>query len=231
MRIVFGGFTFDADRRLLLRGSKPVHIGPKAFDLLRQLIECRPNVVSKATLIDRLWPKTFVADNSLATLVNDLRMAVDDDARDPQVIRTAHGVGYAFIADAVDAGHDRRPGSDRALSDWLLVWGQTTLPLFVGENVIGRPAQGVIGITAPTVSRQHARIFTSGENATLEDLGSKNGTWVGATRVTGTHAVKHGDEIRFGLVLVRLVRIVSDASTKTAQVDTHDESQDISTTS
>ena len=122
-------------------------------------------------------------------------------------------------------------GFDRPLSDWLLVWGQTTLPLFVGENIIGRPAHGVISLTSPTVSRHHARMVVADEHVTIEDLGSKNGTWIATTRVVGRHVIRHGDEVRFGLVLVRLVRGANTASTKTAKVDPLAETQDISTNS
>ena len=229
MRVTFGDFTFDADRRLLVKGKESVHLFPKAFDLLHILLDERPKVVSKSTLIERLWPTTFVAENSLATLINDLRTAVGDDARDPRIIRTAHGVGYAFVADAVASDEEMAADrSDRPLSDWLLIWEQSTLPLLVGENIVGRPAHGVISLNSPTVSRLHARIVITGEHATVEDLGSKNGTWVGATRVVGTQVLRHGDEIRFGLVLARLVRMANDASTKTAQVDPLEETQDIS---
>jgi DNA-binding winged helix-turn-helix (wHTH) protein len=216
MRVTFGPFTFDAGRRVLARGTAPIHLGPKAFDLLQILLEQRPNVVPKATLMERLWPDTFVGDNNLATLINDLRTAVGDDARDSTVIRTAHGVGYAFVAAA--AGETPRAQSlDQDLSDWLIVWDHRTLRLFAGENIVGRPAPGVIGLDAPTVSRQHARILIDGERATVEDLGSKNGTWLGAERVTGTRPVAHGDELRFGLVLVKLLRSPSDLSTRTGQ--------------
>ena len=220
MALTFGEFTFDPDQRLLIRGSAAVHLGPKAFDLLQALIERRPKVVPKAALIERLWPKTFVAENNLATLITELRTALDDDAREPRVIRTAHGVGYAFVAAAVETGTPPHSGhDDRPLSDWLLVWGHTSLPLLEGENIVGRPAHGVIGLDALTVSRQHALIRTEGERATVEDLGSKNGTWIGSVRISSPQPVRHGDEMRFGTVLVKLVRSASDASTRTAQFD------------
>lgn len=177
MRVTFGLFTVDTDRRLLLKGRESVHLGPKAFDLLQFLIERRPKVVPKGLLMEHLWPKTFVADNSLATLINDLRVAVDDDARDPRVIRTSHGVGYAFVATVeVSAEESNGPDAIRSLSDWLLIWDQATLRLVAGENIIGRPAPGIISLDAPTVSRQHARIVVHRDQVTVEDLGSKNGT-------------------------------------------------------
>jgi pSer/pThr/pTyr-binding forkhead associated (FHA) protein len=86
----------------------------------------------------------------------------------------------------------------------------------------------VIGLDAPTVSRQHARILIDKDRATVEDLGSKNGTWLGAERVAGTRPVAHGDEIRFGLVLVKLLRSPGDLSTRTGQWTDSDDAPDSS---
>ena len=52
MRIAFGRFTFDSETRELLEGGRRVHVSPKAFDLLRLLLERRPNVVSKTEIHD-----------------------------------------------------------------------------------------------------------------------------------------------------------------------------------
>jgi S-DNA-T family DNA segregation ATPase FtsK/SpoIIIE len=71
------------------------------------------------------------------------------------------------------------------------------LPLFVGENVLGRGVEGVIEVDLPTISRRHARI-TIGESAMLEDLGSKNGTWLKGERVSEPALLADGDEISLG---------------------------------
>ena len=51
-----------------------------------------------------------------------------------------------------------------------------------------------------SVSREHARLVVSGETAEIEDLGSKNGTWVGSRRVEGRLRLADGDEVRVGEV-------------------------------
>ena len=56
MRVAFGRFTFDSDTRELLAGGSRVHLSPKAFDLLRLLLERRPAVLSKSELHERIWP-------------------------------------------------------------------------------------------------------------------------------------------------------------------------------
>jgi serine/threonine-protein kinase len=93
----FRGCTFDAGQRQLVDESGNVlHLTPKAFDLLAALIESAPLVVPKADLHRRLWPDTFVSDVTLASLVKELRRVLRDRDRSAPLIRTSHGVGYAF---------------------------------------------------------------------------------------------------------------------------------------
>ena len=208
-----GAYRLDVGQRLLLRGSDVVHLGPKAFELLRILVDHSPNVVAKPDLLAQLWPGTFVTEGNLATLIRVLRVAFQDDPHNPHFIRTVHGVGYAF------AGAIERPADDtRAtpLPEWKLVWAGTELPLLSGENIVGRPAQGVVGLDAPTVSRRHARVVINGTDATLEDLGSKNGTWLGNTRLVAPAKMKDGDRVRLGSVLVTVRCNSTQVSTKTA---------------
>ena len=96
-------------------------------------------------------------------------------ARQPRFIRTAHRFGYAFCGET-RRRPDAPPPVELASFCWLLKDGRR-LPLRTGENILGRDDDG-IQIDSPTVSRRHARIAISGGEAVLEDLGSKNGTFV-----------------------------------------------------
>jgi len=99
MRLAFGDFVIDFDQRRLLSAQQEVRLTPKAFDLLRLLIETRPKALSKQEIFDRLWPGTFVTENNLATLVADLRSSLGDQASEPRFIRTVYAFGYAFVGD------------------------------------------------------------------------------------------------------------------------------------
>lgn len=193
----FGDVTFDRDRRLLLRGPRPVALAPRAYRLLELLLEQRPRAVPKAEILETVWPGTFVTEGSLSALVKDLRKALGDDARSPTLIRTVFGFGYAFegtvheVSSRAPAAHPHR-----------LVWGGTELPLSEGPNPIGREHPAAIWIPHPSVSREHARIEVAGERAELVDLSSKNGTWCGERRVDGRVSLADGDELRFGTVRV-----------------------------
>jgi DNA-binding winged helix-turn-helix (wHTH) protein len=112
--VQFGEFAVDLDRRQVFRGRTEVRLGPKAFDLLELLISNRPGAVSKARIRDQLWPRTFVSDSNLTGLVNELRAALGDEARQPLFIRTVYGFGYSFCGEASEAS--AQSGSDTEAS-------------------------------------------------------------------------------------------------------------------
>ena len=76
------------------------------------------------------------------------------------------------------------------------------MPLTEGENIIGRETDASVWIDAKGVSRHHARIVVRRGEATVEDLGSKNGTYVGADRVTAPRLLADGDQVRLGPVVI-----------------------------
>jgi pSer/pThr/pTyr-binding forkhead associated (FHA) protein len=92
---------------------------------------------------------------------------------------------------------------------WLIV-ERRHIPLLEGTNVIGRAEDAAIQIDSPGVSRYHARILVAAGVATLEDLGSKNGSYVNGTLVT-TRRLIDGDEIRVGATILTF-RIASQTS-------------------
>jgi DNA-binding winged helix-turn-helix (wHTH) protein len=200
LRIRFGLFTFDVDTRQLTQGDREIHLSPKAFELLATLVRDRPKVLSKAELLKRLWPDTFVEEANLANLVAEIREALGDRARPPLYVRTAHGFGYAFCGDAAALPDVRDLVLPRP-SCWL-EWGRRRFPLLVGEHVIGRDADVDVRLDASTVSRRHARVVVTAEGALLEDFGSKNGTFLGGARVSAPVRLADGDTIHIGSLLV-----------------------------
>jgi len=190
----FDKFLLDTDRRELFRGGEPVHLPPKTFRLLEVLLESRPRAIAKADLLERIWPGTFVAETNLSSLVADLRTALGDDPRKPRFLRTVHGFGYAFCGEArEEAGERPRHWFHR------LIWEGREIALQEGDNLLGRDPEAVAWIDHASVSRRHARIAVAGATATIEDLGSKNGTWLRGERVASA-VLATGEEIRIGSV-------------------------------
>jgi DNA-binding winged helix-turn-helix (wHTH) protein len=213
MRVAFGDCVFDSDTREVFRNGQSVSLSPKAFRLLEILIGERPRALSKEKLHELLWPGVFVADANLVNLVADLRAALGDDAKNPSLVRTVPRFGYAFLPEVRETGTEK---NGRRRSVFKLLWQDREIALTEGENGLGRDEESVAWIDVYSVSRHHARIVVSGEAATLEDLGSKNGTFVGGRRIRGPVPVDDGDTIRIGTVSLVLRRFIPGRSTQTA---------------
>jgi DNA-binding winged helix-turn-helix (wHTH) protein len=197
MTIRFGAFEFDPDAQQVRRDGEKLRLEPKAFNLLGILLSRRPAVVPRKELHERLWPHTFVTGANLGAIVSQLREALDDEA-EGGLIQTVQGFGYAFGAEAVD---DTEPPTTTG-SGPTVVWQGVTFSLGQGENVLGRVEDGAVFVDEASVSRRHARIVVTGERATLEDLGSRNGTWLGTTRITAPTGLGDGDSFRLGSALL-----------------------------
>ncbi len=190
----FGEFAIDIGTRQLLAAAAERHLSPKAFELLLILIEFRSRAVSKIELQDRLWPSTFVGETNLATLVAEIRRALADSAQEPAYVRTIHRFGYRFVA-AVSGTAD-----DAAVARMFVKSAERAFALSEGVTIIGRAHDAGIRVDSGGVSRHHARITVTRDGAQVEDMGSKNGTFVSGQRVSGTLALRDGDEIRVGPV-------------------------------
>src|SRR5262249_7699808 len=77
----FGGFTLDL-ARLRLRGpSGEVSLRPKAFEVLRYLVENAGRVVAKDELMEAVWPKGTVTDESLTHGISEVRRGIGESSR------------------------------------------------------------------------------------------------------------------------------------------------------
>jgi DNA-binding winged helix-turn-helix (wHTH) protein len=192
----FGSVRVDADARVISRTAGAVHLTRKGFDLLLLLLENRPKAVSKEQIFTRVWPDTFVAESSLQFLIHEIRQAIDDSGARQSWIRTVHGIGYSFCGDVRVSDPASVASEFEQPAAWLL-GASIRVALRAGENIVGRGIGDGVEIDAPTISRRHARIVV-GESITLEDLGSKNGTWLKDERLTAPHALADGDIVKLG---------------------------------
>jgi DNA-binding winged helix-turn-helix (wHTH) protein len=223
MAIRFDDYELDVERRLLTRGGAPVALTRKTFDLLALLVAERPRALSKQQVRDRVWPLTVVSESTVNSLLAELRAQLGDDAREPRYIRTVHGFGYAFAAEAQadlppPAASADGAGESAGFLTARLLWESRLIPLVRGENLIGRDEDVSVRIDAPSVSRHHARLtVVSGSPSTLEDLGSKNGTWVAGRRLAKDAApLRDGDVLRLGKVELVFLDSKQKGSTATA---------------
>ena len=213
MRLVFGDCEFDAGRRVLLRHGSVRPLSPKAFQLLELLLERRPEAVTKAELLERLWPDTFVSDASLHNAIAEIRAALGDAPQAARYIRTVPRYGYAFHGDARLA--PAAEVSSVAAAGPRLLSGTQEWLLSPGANLIGRDRDCSVRIDSTTLSRHHARIVVANGAATVEDLGSKNGTQVNGHPVTEPLLLDDCDRIQLGSVTVTYRVLPSLPSTVT----------------
>ncbi len=205
----------DSDTRQLYVGGKEVHLQPKALQFLELLLQNRPKAVSKEEIHEKLWPGTSVSDGTLTSLLAEVRDAIGDNAREPRFVRTLHRFGYAFSGHAEEVRERPSDVSGSRGVFWLLK-GRRRIPLEPGESIIGRDPGAAVHLDDSSVSRRHARIVISAEGATLEDLGSKNGTFLGEKKIDLPAPLSDEDEIRIGSVTLRIRIFPVSDTTETA---------------
>lgn len=208
LRLRFGRCTLDTSARELLRDGARQELSPKALQFLEFLLEIRPRALTKDEIHERLWPDAFVSDSSLPRLAAEVRAAIGDDAKKPQLLRTVHRFGYAFFGAVTVEG-------TCATTPCRVVWGERQIPLLPGENILGRSAEARVTLDLGRVSRHHARIVVNNGRAVLEDLGSKNGTFVRGQLVTNPAELADGDEICIGPVVLVFRTSSNNSTTET----------------
>jgi DNA-binding winged helix-turn-helix (wHTH) protein len=212
--VSFGQFVLDMDTRELRRGEDTIPLSPKAYQLLEVLVANTPKALSKSALQEQLWPDTYVVEKNLVNLVAEIRGALGDDAMHPRFVRTIHRFGYAF-RDSRSEAASNGTRMHRRDARFRLVWTGGRIALADGEYVIGRDPDLELFLDAPGISRRHARIVVSGDEATLEDLGSKNGTFIGGRRIDSAVPLVGNVSIRVGSIELTFSKLRSRGSTQT----------------
>jgi hypothetical protein len=143
-----------------------------------------------------VWPDVYVADGTLNRTITELRDLLGDET----MIETVPRRGYRFAMEVEDAN----PPS-ATWSRFAVAHGDRTIPLLEGPNVIGRTPDCEVQILASSISRHHARITTSGSTATIEDLGSTNGTFVDGKRIESPTRIAAKQKLRLGREALRFL--------------------------
>ena len=197
MRVRFGECVLDSDTRQLSVRGEAVHLSPKAFQFLELLLESRPKALSKSEIHERLWPGTFVSDGTLASLLVEVRSAIGDSARESRFVRTVHRFGYAFSGGAKELRETVSAVGGQKLI-YRLIWGNREVALSPGENLLGRDDDAIVWIDDALVSRRHARIVIDEAGAVLEDLGSRNGTYLRGKKIEAPRKLADEDQVMIG---------------------------------
>jgi len=105
----FGSFLLDEKERLLTRNGIAIPLTPKVFDILLLLVQNSGSLVSKDSLLTRIWPDAFVDEANLNVNIATLRKALGERRTEHHYIETMPKLGYRFVAKVVRRGANRDP--------------------------------------------------------------------------------------------------------------------------
>ena len=212
MAFRFGSFLYDPVSRRLTQDGREIPLMPKGRELLQLFLENPGRLLKLDDITTRVWPNVAVTDDSIRFQILELRKAFG--AEGEAFIRTIPREGYRW-----DAPVRRASAAEPAVRPctFRLVLEKREIELRDGENILGRDHEAVLWIDHTAVSRHHAQILVDGEHATLEDLGSKNGTLLRGERIAGAVRLRDGDEIRIGPVTMTFRALTRVGSTETEE--------------
>ena len=222
----FGVFDLEPRTGELRKRGIRVHLQEHPFQVLAMLVERAGDLVTREDLKRRLWSDSVFVDfeQGLNNAIAKIRMALGDSAGSPRFVETLERRGYRFIASVEWApeGHQAapaRPGtpSHPTATVVRLVMDGKVIAFADGAHTVGRDPDAALWIDSALISRQHARIVVREGSVTIEDLGSRNGTFVNGERRTAAGPLNDGDEIRLGSISLS-VRI-SSGTTRTMPAD------------
>lgn len=152
----FDDLVVDCRNFRVLKQDAPKPLTPRAFDVLRYLIEQRGRVVERQELFDQIWQESFVTDAALAREIKEIRRALGDDAAAPRYVETVHKRGYRFIAELQAAEAEPPPAAESAaphaaipppafspgLADARLIREPASMNALRPESLTALPSQG-----------------------------------------------------------------------------------------
>jgi len=97
VRYIFADYLLDTRLYTLYRAGLPIPLRPKAFHVLRYLLEHRDHLVTKDELCAHVWPAQFISDATIESCIKRVRQAIGDTGRAQALIQTRRGYGYRFV--------------------------------------------------------------------------------------------------------------------------------------
>jgi DNA-binding winged helix-turn-helix (wHTH) protein len=211
-RFRFGDFELDVAAFTLRREGTTVRLEKIPMEVLVLLVEQAGTLVDRDSLHAALWGSDVFLDRDAAinTAMRKIRKALAENADRPRFIETVVGKGYRFVGPIV---RDTIVAESQ-VTDYRLTRGTHAFALQPGENLIGRDPGVHVFLDHPSVSRRHARIFIAARQVVLEDLHSRNGTYVGGRGITSPTELHDGAVIGVGPITLTFLALSGVASTR-----------------
>jgi DNA-binding winged helix-turn-helix (wHTH) protein len=161
MLYIFGECTLDTQRYVVFRAGVPIPLRRKAFQILAYLLAHADRVVPKQELCEAVWSQQFIGEAALESTIKEVRQAIGDSGRRPQLIQTIYGQGYRFLA-AVEA-HPEAPAGTASAGCLAPLNPLSALPQ-ASHNLVPSPSpQGTAGAVD-----DYPETNASGETASLQ---------------------------------------------------------------
>jgi DNA-binding winged helix-turn-helix (wHTH) protein len=213
-----GEWHVEPDLNTISRGSESVHLEIKVMELLVFLASRGSRLVSRRELFDGVWGTEFICDNTLSHAISELRAALGDDAHRPRFIQTIHRRGYRMLQPVTSLEGRELPDPGRP-SQYRIIAQNRSIHLRQGANLLGRAPEATVRVDSVWVSRHHARISLDGRAATIEDLNSRNGTFLNERPVSQSSALADGDVIYLGKLSDPLRFVAAGLEVSTESLD------------
>lgn len=199
-RCQFGAFILDLGLQRLTRDGRVVPLKPKAYDLLCMLLENRARLVTRAELMDWLWPRQHVDEANLSQTVYELRRALGESARDPRYIVNVPRRGYRFRGGVVEESDSANSGAPR-------VFVAVPLTAIGNEPILGELGLGITDSVITAIGR-NPQLVTRPLSSVLRLWGEQEDGMNVARRLDGDALIEGTIQAQGGNVRAN-VRILS----------------------
>lgn len=216
----FAGFELDLAAYVLRAHGEAVRLEKIPMEILILLVQRAGTLIERSEMAAAVWgPGVFLEQEAaINTAVRKIRQVLRDDAAAPRFVQTVVGKGYRFIA-SVERINADEPGissnpHEAACPRYVVRVGGQEFVLPAGETVLGRDPSAGVYVDHPSVSRRHARLSIKGGRAQIEDLDSRNGTYVNGRRLDGPSEIREDAIIGLGPVTLVFCVLRAPASTQ-----------------
>ena len=189
--VSFGAFRLRPQTGELWRDGTEVRLTPRAAAVLALLVERAQEIVTKQELLDSVWEGSAVGDEALTSCVQELRRALDDDAREPRYIETRHRRGYRLIVPVATAARPLPDKPSVAVMPFENMSGDVEQQYFV-DGLVDDITTALSRISAFFVVARNSSFTYKGRTVDVRQIGRE----LGVRYVLEGSVRKSGDRLR-----------------------------------